>query len=337
MVQASLIGPGASPWSSGAPGPEPCGGAAIPLPGGPPGVGRPRTVAPGIYGSSSLIVRPPIERTRRTPLSCSPWGPRTSRIRPRSSVTFDPVGGGARGDLDSGGCGRLTIRIPGGRTCFATSRTMEGTLRPSTALQPGRGGRPARASPEAPPQGCPILGERGARRRRPHPLGIGQPPHLPPGRHHHQPGGYGRPHPHSTLLGAAPTPSGMSTMAVTDPTGARCPKPVSMWELRPPCDSRHRSPAAGARPPGHRVWNVVTVKPRARTSTSMRQSSPTWRPSPGSSRTEAFYIESQRRRRDLSVLVLLDISGSAGEPSPVGGTVHLHQRTVAAALTAALA
>ena len=36
------------------------------------------------------------------------------------------------------------------------------------------------------------------------------------------------------------------------------------------------------------------------------------------------------------MLVLLDISGSAGEPSPVGGTVHLHQRTAAAALTAAL-
>ncbi len=56
----------------------------------------------------------------------------------------------------------------------------------------------------------------------------------------------------------------------------------------------------------------------------------------GTSPTEAVYIESQRRRRDLSVLVLLDISGSAGEPSPVGGTVHLHQRIAAAALTAAL-
>src|SRR5208283_1758220 len=56
----------------------------------------------------------------------------------------------------------------------------------------------------------------------------------------------------------------------------------------------------------------------------------------GTHADEAIYIESQRRRRDLSVLVLLDISGSAGEPSPAGGTVHTHQRTAAASLTAAL-
>ena len=56
----------------------------------------------------------------------------------------------------------------------------------------------------------------------------------------------------------------------------------------------------------------------------------------GTSPTEAVYIESQRRRRDLSVLVLLDTSGSAGEPSPAGGTVHLHQQAAAAGLTAAL-
>lgn len=56
----------------------------------------------------------------------------------------------------------------------------------------------------------------------------------------------------------------------------------------------------------------------------------------GSAPDEAVYIESQRRRRDLAVLVLLDVSGSAGEPSAAGGTVHVHQRAAAAALTVAL-
>ena len=56
----------------------------------------------------------------------------------------------------------------------------------------------------------------------------------------------------------------------------------------------------------------------------------------GSFADEAVYIESQRSRRDLSVLVLLDISGSAGEPSTAGGVVHDHQMAAAADLTAAL-
>ena len=36
------------------------------------------------------------------------------------------------------------------------------------------------------------------------------------------------------------------------------------------------------------------------------------------------------------MLVLLDISGSAGEPSATGRTVHEHQRAAAASLTFAL-
>jgi nitric oxide reductase NorD protein len=51
---------------------------------------------------------------------------------------------------------------------------------------------------------------------------------------------------------------------------------------------------------------------------------------------EAVYVESLRRRRDLAVLVLLDVSGSAGEPGPGGRTVHEHQRAAAGALTSAL-
>src|SRR5262245_59336062 len=56
----------------------------------------------------------------------------------------------------------------------------------------------------------------------------------------------------------------------------------------------------------------------------------------GSAPDEAVYVESLRRRRDLAVLLLLDISGSAAEPGPTGRTVHQQQRAAAAALTVAL-
>jgi nitric oxide reductase NorD protein len=56
----------------------------------------------------------------------------------------------------------------------------------------------------------------------------------------------------------------------------------------------------------------------------------------GASHIDDVYIESLRRRRDLSVLVLLDVSGSAAEPGVAGRTVHEHQREAAGMLTAAL-
>src|SRR5439155_574179 len=43
-----------------------------------------------------------------------------------------------------------------------------------------------------------------------------------------------------------------------------------------------------------------------------------------------------RSRPELAVLVLLDVSGSAAEPSATGVPVHEHQRAAAAALTVAL-
>lgn len=56
----------------------------------------------------------------------------------------------------------------------------------------------------------------------------------------------------------------------------------------------------------------------------------------GSVPDEAVYLDSLRRRRDLSVLLLLDVSGSAAEPGTHGRTVHQQQRTAVAHLMAAL-
>jgi Mg-chelatase subunit ChlD len=56
----------------------------------------------------------------------------------------------------------------------------------------------------------------------------------------------------------------------------------------------------------------------------------------GSVPDEAVYLDSLRRQRDLSVLMLLDISGSTAEAGTVGRIVHEQQRTVAANLTVAL-
>ena len=56
----------------------------------------------------------------------------------------------------------------------------------------------------------------------------------------------------------------------------------------------------------------------------------------GSAPDEAVYLDSVRSRPGLSVLVLLDVSGSAGEPGAGGVPVHENQRTAALALTSAL-
>lgn len=56
----------------------------------------------------------------------------------------------------------------------------------------------------------------------------------------------------------------------------------------------------------------------------------------GSVPDESVYLDSLRRRRDLSVLVLLDVSGSSAEAGTVGKTVHEQQRVAAANLMVAL-
>jgi hypothetical protein len=56
----------------------------------------------------------------------------------------------------------------------------------------------------------------------------------------------------------------------------------------------------------------------------------------GAAGEEAIYVDARRRRRDLAVLLLLDVSGSVAEPGATGGEVHEHQRAAAAALATAL-
>jgi len=56
----------------------------------------------------------------------------------------------------------------------------------------------------------------------------------------------------------------------------------------------------------------------------------------GAAPDEAIYLDSLRRRRDLAVLILLDVSGSTAEPGATGDTVHERQRAAAAALLVAL-
>lgn len=56
----------------------------------------------------------------------------------------------------------------------------------------------------------------------------------------------------------------------------------------------------------------------------------------GSPPDETVYVETSRRGFGLSTLVLLDVSGSAGEPGADGVPVHEHQRAAGAALAAAL-
>jgi nitric oxide reductase activation protein len=56
----------------------------------------------------------------------------------------------------------------------------------------------------------------------------------------------------------------------------------------------------------------------------------------GSAHDGAVYVDSRRRRRDLAVLILLDVSGSVAEPGATGERIHELQRAAAAALMVAL-
>ena len=130
-----------------------------------------------------------------------------------------------------------------------------------------------------------------------------------------------------------PTPSGTSTSGATGPTGARSrevePRPrvpepptacrtgTALRRSAGPPRPRARAPAPAAAGRRHRHRRRRRGAGRAALA--------------GSAPDEATSTSSSlRRRRDLSVLVLLDVSGSAGEPGAGGRTVHEHQRAAAA-------
>ncbi len=56
----------------------------------------------------------------------------------------------------------------------------------------------------------------------------------------------------------------------------------------------------------------------------------------GMSHGDDGYLQTRRRRRDLSILILLDVSGSASERGVAGMPVHEHQRAAAISLATAL-
>jgi hypothetical protein len=116
-----------------------------------------------------------------------------------------------------------------------------------------------------------------------------------------------------TVVESVPKPEGAVTLLMPDTHALRRPLARLGLEL----DRRRRQ----------RQGDDIDVDAAVETRVASLAGSPT---------DEATYIESQRRRRDLSVLVLLDVSGSSGEPSATGATVHEHQRAAAAALAAAL-
>ena len=93
----------------------------------------------------------------------------------------------------------------------------------------------------------------------------------------------------------------------------------------------------GDRSPGSAwIWSAGTANSKVTTSTSMPRSRRTCATRAGVAPEEAIYIDCLRSRRDLSVLVLLDVSGSAAEPGLTGKTVHEQQQAVAGALVVAL-
>jgi hypothetical protein len=116
-----------------------------------------------------------------------------------------------------------------------------------------------------------------------------------------------------TVREVEPRPKGGAPLPVSDPYGLR----RSLARLGMGLDSCHRQVV------GDDIDIDAAVEARVDVMA-------------GSAPDEAVYVASLRRRRDLAVLLLLDISGSVAEPAATGGTVHAQQRAAAAALAAAL-
>ncbi len=116
-----------------------------------------------------------------------------------------------------------------------------------------------------------------------------------------------------TVREVAPTIKPSATQAIDDAIGVR--RPLSRLGMG--LHRRHRQPQ------GDDIDIDAAVEARVQVLA-------------GSVPDEAVYLDSLRRRRDLSVLLLLDVSGSAAEPGTLGRTVHEQQRAAVANLTVAL-
>ena len=116
-----------------------------------------------------------------------------------------------------------------------------------------------------------------------------------------------------TVREVEPTIKASATHAIDDAIGTR--RPLSRLGMG--LDRRHRQPQ------GDDIDIDAAVEARVEVRA-------------GSVPDEAVYLDSLRRRRDLSVLLLLDVSGSAAEPGTLGRTVHEQQRAAVASLAVAL-
>ena len=116
-----------------------------------------------------------------------------------------------------------------------------------------------------------------------------------------------------TVQEVEPRPKDSTPLAVSDGYGLR--RPLARLDMGR--DRRHRQPQ------GDDIDIDAAIEARVEVMA-------------GSAPDEAVYIDGLRRRRDLAVLLLLDISGSMAEPGATGQTVYEQQRVAAAALTVAL-
>lgn len=168
--------------------------------------------------------------------------------------------------------------------------------------------------------------------------------------------GRSRPHGHLTAM-LAPAPSGTTNAtraaAAFQPAATTYPEwDVDRRRYRPDwCTVRERDPRPRDLAPLPLPNGLALRRPLARLGTGFEHTHR--RPQgddvdidaavearvaalTGAPATEAVYVENLRRRRDLAVLILLDVSGSVAEPGPAGRTVHEHQRAAAASLMVAL-
>ena len=136
--------------------------------------------------------------------------------------------------------------------------------------------------------------------------------------------------------GGRSTPSGTFIAGATARTGARCGRSSRSQRTARLCWCRAGTACVDRSPVSARASTVATGGSQGDEIDIDAVVEARVEAMAGSAPDEAIYVESLRRRRDLAVLLLLDISGSVAEPGATGQTVHEQQRAAAAALTVAL-